>query len=704
MAYPSQFTSRANFELAFTRIVRGQNQDYKRFYRHLLSSYQLALSDNLHDLIDDIKRGTYKPSPGTLIFEPKKSGILRPLRLLTLRDLVVYQAVANVLATSFQKVQEKYAFDKCFGAIFAGKSSPFFYTKWKTSYKKYNWSIKRAFKAGNDFVADFDLVSFYELIDHNLLRESLRRQVQNQELLNLLFACLEMWSTNKRGARIQHGIPQGPEPSAFLAECFLFYFDALKFKRSHYFRYVDDIKLMAKDEVAVRRALLKLDIASKELGLVPQAQKIELRQVNSLSELVKSVPSNVASISTTKLVNQKYQKRLTRIFRASIHKSKQQWMITDPTKFKFSLVRMNPRRDILKRIAPMLVKRPDLSGIFAAYLRKFPADKMAADVLLNALRMDPTYDASAANYINAMDVCEPPSGHLPYRRAVQTVEQRSEEKSLHLKIASATFRGKRKGPSDALRLIEKQENPIARGILLHRLFGDGPDAPYKISNCLPLLQKEISGEDEDLARFSASLLLGLWPWSAGGGLKPNSKMHHSVKLLMKTLGLRKRAPKKLGVLDKFFQERMRIGMPISWRKALGKDWRDAEARCLRVQNLEIGDPSAYVLMLDTFNEVLLQSFSLRHQALRTAYRRASGWKNHPDYGNWLMNPVISKVLARSSVWFLEVHRTRVKADLAHAKSKKGERTRPVSYWKKDNLRRQAQMSWAELIKEWKKIL
>jgi hypothetical protein len=100
MAYPHGFISMANFKLAFTRVVRGQNKEYKNLFRHLYPSYQLGLQENLQDLINDIKSGRYQPSPATVVFQPKKTGILRPLRLLTLQDQIVYQAIANGFAVA----------------------------------------------------------------------------------------------------------------------------------------------------------------------------------------------------------------------------------------------------------------------------------------------------------------------------------------------------------------------------------------------------------------------------------------------------------------------------------------------------------------------------------------------------------------------------------------------------------------------------
>jgi hypothetical protein len=704
MAYPHSFISMANLDLAFTRVVRGQNKEYKKLFRHLYQSYQLGLQENLQDLINDIKLGRYEPSPATVVFQPKKSGILRPLRLLTLQDQIVYQAIANVIAVAFKPEQDKHAGKRCFGALVNIKNSPFFYRGWKHSYRAFDRAVAKAFNAGNDYVADFDLVSFYELIDHKLLRDVLEQRFKKPEVLDLLLRCLEKWTENRKGSCMHHGIPQGPEPSAFLAECFLFSFDAIRFKGIIYLRYVDDIKLMTKDEILARRALVKLDIASKQLGLVPQAQKIECRRVAKLEELRKNIPSHVAAVGLGTRVTAATQKRLERIFRRGLRKQGGRWTITDATKFKFALIRMNPKNTILKRIAPLLYHRPDLSWVFASYLRKFPENKLAADALLAALQRDPTYDASAANYIEAMDVCEPTKGAGRHRRVIQTAERRSEEKGLLLKVGAATFRGRRSGPADALKLIGKQPHPLAKSLLIHRLFGNNAAAPFKVADGRKLIESETESQDADLARFCANSLLDLWPWTKSTWT-PSAKANPSVKLLLKALGIRTKAPKKLGVLERFFTQTQKIGVKIPWKTALAKDWRHAERRCLRLQQLAVGDPSSWVLMLDTFNEILIQAFSLAHPATVAAYKKAIPPKlHHPDLGNWLKNPAIAKVLPKGITWLKEVHDTRLKADLAHAKSKKGVATKPVSFVKREKLRRQATVPWAELIIEWKKVI
>ena len=706
MNLPKSFLSLANFELAFRRVVRGGNKEYKLFYRHLFASYSLALKENLEDLIDDLRRGSFEPDTPTVVYQPKKSGVLRPLTILSLRDLIVYQALLNRIASAFAKDQEKFALKRSFGALFAGKSSDFFYRSWRKCYSAYNKAVTSAYKSGYNHLADFDLVSFYELIDHHLLKNCLKRRVKDEELLNLMLKCLESWASGSTGVHVLHGVPQGPEPSAFLAECFLFRFDELKLRDVKYFRYVDDIKMMARAEVPLRRALIRLDLESKCLGLVPQAQKIECRRVTRLRDLLKTLPSGLAGLQPKDQSKPIPQNRLIQALTNSLKREGREWVIDDVTRFKFALNRLKPRRDVWRRISPFLMRRPDLSWTLANYAKKFPADAVAANALLKALKQDPAYDAAAANFIDAMNICEPPKNNTAFRRVIQTANRRSEEQSILIRIASLSFRGRRSGVSAALKLIEKERSPIVQSIVLHRLFGQAPDAPFSVGDARSLLESLARAEDPDLARFCAGLLLETWPWFAKGAWVPPRTANRSVHLLKKGLGLRTRAPAKEGVLDRFFNNKFKIAIPISWRRALGRDLRETERRCLQLQQLLIGNPTVRVTYLDTFNEILVQAFSARHPALAGAYFKAIPPKNKlPDYGAWLGQADLGNVVPRSAAWFFDVHDARVKGELAHARAKRtGAFTRPISFWYAEQLVKRAQQAWAELIGQWKSIL
>ena len=57
MAFPHSFISMANFELAFTRVVRGQNKEYKNLFRHLYPSYQFAYTED--ELVEQPAMGLF---------------------------------------------------------------------------------------------------------------------------------------------------------------------------------------------------------------------------------------------------------------------------------------------------------------------------------------------------------------------------------------------------------------------------------------------------------------------------------------------------------------------------------------------------------------------------------------------------------------------------------------------------------------------
>ena len=134
--------------------------------------------------------------------------------------------------------------------------------------------------------------------------------------------------------------------------------------------------------------------------------------------------------------------------------------------------------------------------------------------------------------------------------------------------------------------------------------------------------------------------------------KPGRSANHSVKVLLAVLGLRARRPARRGVLDTYFKDRVKIGVPFPWRRAMGRDWREAERRCIRVQGLVSGDPTSYITIVDTFNELLLQRFSAKHPTTSTAFTKAAGKKAQPDLGNWLNNPVLATVLPAGVKWYL----------------------------------------------------
>jgi hypothetical protein len=100
----------------------------------------------------------------------------------------------------------------------------------------------------------------------------------------------------------------------------------------------------------------------------------------------------------------------------------------------------------------------------------------------------------------------------------------------------------------------------------------------------------------------------------------------------------------------------------------------------------------------------LQNFCSAHPTLFAAYKKAAHKNHHPDLGAWLGQKDLDKVAPISAAWFRVVHNARVSADLAHAKTKQGIPTKPITHKQANTIMTQQKQAYAELLREWKKIL
>jgi Reverse transcriptase (RNA-dependent DNA polymerase) len=699
--YSAEFLSLGNFQLAWERILRGSNVQYKRYFTHLFPSYQFASQTILRDLVARIRQGHYSPSKSNTVYIPKPTRILRPITLVSLNDQVVYQAIANFIADKFRASLTPNYGIKTFGAQYAGRKSKFFYRPWEHGYSAFNSAIRSAYRRGKVILADFDLVSFFDLIDHKILRTVLERKVKNGETLDLLFECLEKWTAgNPNIISSRHGIPQGPEPSAFLADVFLHDFDEMSHHKVSYFRYVDDIKLLAKTWSPVRRALLRLDLQSKCLGLVPQAQKIDVRLITDIEAELKTIPSMIADTMgpSGQIVRGKYKiRRLERFLRRALERVGGKLRVRNETHFKFALYRMPKRRRILRLVKPLLHLRPDLSVVLGYYASQFRASREAALILHDAIKSDPVFDATAGDYVLALDVCTPRPVARRFKEAVSRLILRSEEKSTLLEVPARLFLCKISGKAASIDAVETEANPMTASRLIDFFLSKPQHAslsPKDLSNALRRFATQST--DEDLSRYCTYLLLSelkLIP----GSPRP------SGALLLEHLGYP--VPPGTSLLTAFFRDVFGVRAALDWELLLGKKAHsESQRRAVLIRGKWSGSPSLMVTVIDNFNDLLLQRFSRRHPNLRLAFRRASGRHAIPDYGSWINHPAVVALLPRANPILVECHNLRLKAEIAHSTQKKtGKFTRAVTYKEREKLVLKLRLAYLEWLAEWAKI-
>ena len=96
----AQFLKSENFRLAFQRLQTAPGSLYKELYREDLKIFGLFLEENIKSLLNEIEQNIFKPENSYKIFLPKKNNLVRPFSLLKFKDLLVYQALINMISDS----------------------------------------------------------------------------------------------------------------------------------------------------------------------------------------------------------------------------------------------------------------------------------------------------------------------------------------------------------------------------------------------------------------------------------------------------------------------------------------------------------------------------------------------------------------------------------------------------------------------------
>lgn len=283
----------ANLELAWRRLNTARNLLYKHFFRDLYHSYELALDQNLEDLQERLRSGSFKPNSPVRIYVPKSSGLQRPITLLMLEDQIVLQALANLYADRLRAKRKDVEMKFVFSNVLNSKAADiFFFRDWHQTYRRFTRAAEKHFADGFQWVGDFDLAAFYDTVSHDLLLKALFPRGGSREFSQTVCDWLGAWTSETSGLVRGHGIPQGPIASDFLAECFLLPVDAGLIEGGvRYIRYADDIRIFGRSETEVQKGTIRLEILCRNRGLIPQGSKCAIRRVSSTEEARGNLPS-----------------------------------------------------------------------------------------------------------------------------------------------------------------------------------------------------------------------------------------------------------------------------------------------------------------------------------------------------------------------------------------------------------------------------
>ncbi|MCR8899506.1 reverse transcriptase domain-containing protein [Gordonia sp. GONU] len=211
------------------------------------------------------KCATGQADPFEVVEVPKGRYLSRAGALLSLEDRVAYQALCG----SFADVIEGELSDRVFSSRLDGAGARGFFKPSTQQWVEFRTTVVKEREKGSVWMVESDLVSYFETISHQILFEDLHALGVPEPVLRSLRSLLRQWRHASH-----HGLPTGSDASRLLGNYFLVSVDNAMLRRGfNYFRYMDDVRIIADTEVGALRALRTFEVLCRNRGLIVGSEK-----------------------------------------------------------------------------------------------------------------------------------------------------------------------------------------------------------------------------------------------------------------------------------------------------------------------------------------------------------------------------------------------------------------------------------------------
>ena len=256
--------SKSNLTLAFDKIRRNKGSKTPGVDGVNAKTFGQHLSDNLSQLHEELKSGSYIPQAVKRTYIKKGDGSKSPLGIPSMCDRVVQQALLNILQPIFEPDFHP---------------SSYGYRPQRSAHHAIAKSDLFARHYGLEHIVDMDLSRCFDTLNHDLILNAVNEKVSDGKVLRLISLFLKS-GILEHGvfSPIETGSPQGGVISPLLANIYLDKFDQyMKGKNIRIVRYADDILIFATTKrEAGNYMALATQFLEQDLELIVNVNKTHL--------------------------------------------------------------------------------------------------------------------------------------------------------------------------------------------------------------------------------------------------------------------------------------------------------------------------------------------------------------------------------------------------------------------------------------------
>jgi hypothetical protein len=139
--------------------------------------------------------------------------------------------------------------------------------------------------------------------------------------------------------------------------------------------------------------------------------------------------------------------------------------------------------------------------------------------------------------------------------------------------------------------------------------------------------------------------------------KPTRDIHPVAKLVLRENGKLRRVDTKVCGIQQALLEMTGTDTSINWRKFFGKNYRHAEAKAVACKGYFKTNPTAWVSMLDVFNDLFVDDLFKRDGTI--------GARNLGSFGGVIGNKAFMTKFPKTYAYVIAVHTKRGEGELSH---------------------------------------